>query len=237
MEYPLHTDSLNTMDIEAARKLMKPQVRDRFDEVRKLINEPPVTEYHLPESHEFTLSRQVVQTLVKDGILQKVTEHELYRNPTKGCIKPFTTVEHRTQGPRRRFICWPERQNAAVQEVYQPDLKINQPSTYIPRIQYSGAVKRDLKCGFFQIDIPLYARPFYRFKYEGTVYQMSRMPMGHMCAPELQHILTSVLSGHPDFVASPYPQEGCVGCLPGWVSMVRIASRTKGLRSLGRTSS
>ena len=59
-------------------------------------------------------------------------------------------------------------------------------------------VKRDLKCGFYQVPVPERAQAKFRFHDAyGDLFQMTVMPMGHRCAPEVMHTITSVLAGDP----------------------------------------
>ena len=120
-------------------------------------------------------------------------------SPTKGTVVSFTTVEERDDGVRRRFICWPCQHNASLQHSYTPNVPISQPVTYVEALKHEQGLKRDLKCSFFQVELPPEARAFYRFLYHDRVYELNRMPMGHVCAPEIQHSITSVLAGDTSY--------------------------------------
>ena len=45
---------------------------------------------------------------------------------------------------------------------------------------------RDFRTGFYQVEIPLDARKYFRFKTDdGHWYELTRLPMGYSCAPEI----------------------------------------------------
>ena len=208
MKYPIHTKPVKPMNILKAKEEMLPSVRKRFELIYQYINQPNVFQNELHESDEPSISSMDIKELVRTGIIQQVSVEQETERPTKGVVKPFTTLEVRDDGPRRKFIVWPQAHNEAVKTLYEAQVPISQPYTYVPRISHSGAIKRDLMCGFYQVPLSYEARAFYRFKYRGMVYEMARLPMGHACAPELQHILTAVLAGHPDYARNSYPQKG-----------------------------
>ena len=60
----------------------------------------------------------------------------------------------------------------------------------------------------FQVELPVEARAHYRFAYNGGLYQLKRMPMGHACAPEIQHIATSVLAGDGKYTSLAHRFKG-----------------------------
>ena len=63
------------------------------------------------------------------------------------------------------------------------------------RVDDAIGVKRDLSCGFYQVPLPLAARCKFRFSSKGRTYEMNVLPMGHRCAPEIMHTITSALGG------------------------------------------
>ena len=211
MKYPLHAKAVDTLDLDKATHLMSDSTLKRFNEVYYHILKPDIPRDVFSQeaiSVNNSLSRDDIKVLTDTGIIEHLSHESLHSQPTKAYVKPFTTVEVRDSGPRRRFICWPEAHNAALKGVYHADVPIEQSSSYLPKLETSGAVKRDLRCGFCQIPLPKLSRPYYRFIFEDKVYQMTRVPMGHMCAPEVQQILTSVLAGQPEYVDEPYSCSG-----------------------------
>ena len=176
---------------------MNHDTRTRFDNLWEHLIRPKIdfNQSKMQPVSKTTLSVQDLYKLVECGIISKVDEKKMKDSPTRGSIVPFTTVEQREDGFRRRFICWPSDHNAALQYDYTPKVPISQPVSYVDALRHQQALKRDLKCSFFQVQLPPNARSYYRFAYQDRVYELNRMPMGHVCAPEIQQTITSVLAG------------------------------------------
>ena len=63
------------------------------------------------------------------------------------------------------------------------------------------ALLRDLRTGFYQVEIPAFARHLFRFQTDdGSWFELLRLPMGHCCAPEIMHTLTACVAGDPSYV-------------------------------------
>ena len=68
---------------------------------------------------------------------------------------------------------------------------------------------RDFRTGFYAIEIPEEARSFFRFQTEeGTWFELCRLPMGHVCAPEIMHALAAAAAGDPAYVRSEWQVRG-----------------------------
>ena len=210
MKLPLHAPSVPSLDIARIRSWMQPEMKCRFDEVWKLLTNPQCleTNVNLCSVKSSTLSQNDISKLLKSEIIRRVTYEELESHPTKAQIIPFTTFEERDSGARRRFICWPKSHNLALEHKYKADVPIGQPVSYVNRVRYERGMKRDLKAGFFQVELPAATRAYYRFCYGAATYEMTRMPMGHACAPEIQQILTATLAGHANYSAQTADSQG-----------------------------
>lgn len=208
----LYVHKVPEADVEWLRSEMLPSTRDRFDHVwdllfRPTISEPIVSLHSYADQH---LTDADMQKLLECEIVKEVSPEELDARPTRGEVFPFTVIENRDTGERRRFLCWPKSQNAMLENIYVADIPVDHVASYAPRVCSPRALKRDLRCGFWQIAIPIYARARYRFLYGGKVYEVCRLLMGHVCAPELQHIVTATLAGHPHYARHSAP----LGLLP-----------------------
>ena len=177
--------------------------RTRFDEVWQLLTAPEVEQpKHINPASQTTLSVNDIYKLLECDIIARVDETTLEDNPTKGTVVPFSTVEDREERKRRRFICRPTEHNLSLREKYTPYVPITQPVHYVSALKNEEAVKRDLRCKFYQVELPESTRPFYRFVFQNRVYELKRMPMGHVCAPEIQQTITAVLAGDPSYCTS-----------------------------------
>ena len=146
------------------------------------------------------LANEDVRALVEHGIISRVGENELVDRPTMQEIIPFSVVERTDDGEfqRRRFIAWTRVDNMSLKE-YEPYVPLSHPAYYLHNVSSSFAVKRDLACSFFQIGLPLESRAKFRFSHEGEMYEMTVMPMGHRCAPEIMHTVTATIAGHSHY--------------------------------------
>ncbi|KAJ9452496.1 hypothetical protein DIPPA_26372 [Diplonema papillatum] len=106
---------------------------------------------------------------------------------------PFTVVEEKEGKLRQRFILWTYDANRVVEaDGYEAIVPLSHVSKYSTR---------DFRCGFYGIEIPAASRRLFTFQ-DGDCnwWQLTRLPMGHACAPELMHTLASTAAGHPDYV-------------------------------------
>ena len=210
MNLPLHAPAIRPLDLEKLKNWMTPDMKYRFEEVWSLLTSPMLNKNHVdlnPVSKR-SISEQDIRNLVKSEIIHRVSYEDLEKRPTQDQVIPFSTYEERETGARRRFICWPKYHNQALENLYSARVPIGQPVSYVNKITHERAMKRDLKAGFFQIELPKAARAFYRFRYGASTYEMTRMPMGHACAPEIQQILTSTLAGHDGYSLNSLKSHG-----------------------------
>ena len=200
--YPLHTFKLDsTIDIVKARNRMRPEVRARFEEVYRLIENPrcePCCDVDVSSG----LTAADAMALVRDGVARPVTLMNTRLNPTKGSVAAFLVVEGKIDEStgeithRKRMIHHPKAQNEALNGVYNADLPIAHISQYLPLVLNDYAATLDLKCGYWQMPLSQKASAWYRFRdAEGTLYEMRRVMMGHVVAVELMQLLAGVVFG------------------------------------------
>ena len=194
-EIPLHV-KMNTplMDLKVVKGWMDLPTKMRFQNVMdELLHVPEIAEKEPKGLNSLPVSD--IALLLKAGIISQVSSDELERRPTAQFIIPFTVVEQDEFGhDRRRFISWSRGDNDRLKD-YVPDVPLLHPSKYLHRVDDAIGVKRDLSCGFYQVPLPLAARCKFRFSSKGRTYEMNVLPMGHRCAPEIMHTITSALGG------------------------------------------
>jgi len=119
--------------------------------------------------------------------------------PTLGWVTPFSVVEHKPTGWRRRFIAWPKAKNIA--DEYEATVPLEHISRFLRAVRPQCASSLDLKASFYQVPLPLSARQFFRcFTADGTLVELCRLPMGYRASPEIMQILTPALAGDPSVV-------------------------------------
>ena len=80
---------------------------------------------------------------------------------------------------------------------------------------------RDFKTGFYQVCIPEESTSLFSFSDSaGKVYSLTRLPMGHVCAPELMNTIAAVVAGDPLFVKKEFAEEE-VG-IHWWIDNIRL---------------
>ena len=196
---PLHVSSIKLMNVDGLRGRLNDSARVRFDSVWDMVfprqTPPSRSSTHskhstLQPSHADELvSRSIARHAEAGGVMQNV---------------PFTVVEEKAEGLRQRFILWTKGLNDWGEGTgYQAAVPLKHISAYLGAVKQECATTRDFRTGFFAIEIPTYARHLFRFQdSSGRWFEMQRLPMGHIGAPELMHTLAASAAGHPDYVRS-----------------------------------
>ena len=196
MSLPLHVKkSIPVIKLDKVKEWLNPAAATRF---RKVLNEllwVPTGPYPEP-SVRGSLPEEDIRLLEGAGVISKVSGKDLLKRPSMQYMIPFTVVETDDEGnQRRRFISWTRDDNNRLLN-YEPEVALYHPSKYLHKAHDAMAVKRDFTCGFYQISIPLKARPKFRFRSTlGEVFEMNVLPMGHRCAPEIMHTVTAAIAG------------------------------------------
>jgi hypothetical protein len=177
----------------------------------------PVAASDVPKSKDCL--PQHCDYFVQHGIYRPVSAEEQRRRPTFGWMHVFPVVE--IEKSRLRTIHWPWLQNIAVNDsgyiANMPELQ--HASAFLPAVFSECGAIGDISASFYGLEIGDEARQYYRFRdSEGNLYEMCRMMMGHVLAAEIQHIITCVIAGHPNYVQ---PQFASSTQLDVWIDNVR----------------
>ncbi|KAF8298698.1 hypothetical protein TcYC6_0072860 [Trypanosoma cruzi] len=140
---------------------------------------------------------------------------------TGGWTRPFSVVEEKTTGLRRRWIAWPRDKNR--DDPYEANFPLLHISHYLPPVMAEAASCLDLKASFFQVSLPRETRHLFRCRVEdGTLEELTRLPMGYKASPEILQIITSAIAGvttvtHFLWAAPPLVR------IDVWIGNIRIA--------------
>jgi hypothetical protein len=136
--------------------------------------------------------------LLETGNAEIVSAAMESQHHTTGTARPFTVIEEKPEGPRRRLILWPKAQNDALQLDFRSQVPIAHVSRYLDAVLSHSAVLRDLTLGFWQIELTPKERANFRFRLEdGRVAQPTRLPMGLCVSVDIMQRVTEILAGHP----------------------------------------
>ncbi|RNC39532.1 rab1 small GTP-binding protein, partial [Trypanosoma cruzi] len=112
---------------------------------------------------------------------------------TGGWIIPFSVVEEKTTGLRRRWIAWPRDKNR--DDPYEANVPLLHISHYLPPVMAEAASCLDLKASFFRVSLPRETRHLFRCRAEdGTLVELTRLPVGYKAGPEILQIITSAIA-------------------------------------------
>ena len=191
---PLHVSGVETMDVDGLRSRMTDVARERFDQVWNLTFYPEVGKLSRSSSTSSFAGRHAAE-LLRNGVARAAS------GPGRAVNVPFTVVEEKPEGLRQRFILWTRDANGWAEEAYEAHVPLFHISKYLDRVLTEVGSTRDFKTGFYAIEIPEEARDLFRFKTtEGEWFELCRLPMGHVCAPELMHSLAAAAAGDPAYV-------------------------------------
>ncbi|ESS61215.1 target of rapamycin (TOR) kinase 1 [Trypanosoma cruzi Dm28c] len=160
--------------------------------------------------------------LRKAGIIEDASS-----TVTGGWIIPFSVVEEKTTGLRRRWIAWPRDKNR--DDPYEANGHLLNISHYLSPVMAEAVSCLDLKASFI-VSLPRKTRHLFRCRVEdGTLVELTRLPMGHKASPKiLQIIITSTIAGVTTVVhrlrAAPPSMRVDV-----WIDNTRIAGSKSGV--------
>ncbi|PWU93551.1 hypothetical protein C3747_294g43 [Trypanosoma cruzi] len=167
------------------------------------------------------ISTADARLLRKAGIIEDASS-----TITGGWIIPFSVVEEKTTGLRRRWIAWPRDKNR--DDPYEAHAPLLHVSHYLPPVMVEAASCVELKASFFQVSLPRDTRHLFRCRVEdGTLVELTRLPMGYKAGPEIFQIITSTIAGettvvHPLWAATPLVRVDV------WIDNIRIAGSKSG---------
>ncbi|KAJ9437968.1 hypothetical protein DIPPA_04856 [Diplonema papillatum] len=193
---PLHVDSVPSMDVAVLRRRMNAPTRKRFDETWSRTFYPqtfPSKTSSPPGRSRFEAAHAF--ELEEHGIAERAA------GPGRDMNVPFTVVEEKERKLRQRFILWTYDANRVVE---------------------SGRI-RGSRVGSTGWRFQLRLADFSPFSDgDGNWWQLTRLPIGHSCAPELMYTLASTTAGHPDYVDGKHAVSSEV-LVHVWVDNIRYA--------------
>ncbi|KAF8277924.1 putative target of rapamycin (TOR) kinase 1 [Trypanosoma cruzi] len=216
---PLQQFNVPVLNLEWIKGRLNPATLESLMQVWGLVGRSPFPLSSLGKAREG--SRRIptadAHLLRNAGIIEDASS-----TITGGWIIPFSVVEEKTTGLRRRWIAWPRDKNRDdPSEAHAPLLHI---SHYLPPVMAEAASCLDLKTTFFQVSLPRETRHLFRCRVEvGTLVELTRLPMGYKVSPEiLQIIITSTIAGvtavnHRLWAAPPLVRDDV------WIDDTRIA--------------
>lgn len=141
LELPLQQTAVSPLNVERLRERMLPQVKNRLDHIWETLGHAlPIEVQHRPSR---CLHAADADLLMSTGVVSRATPSV----PTRGWVTPFTVVEEKETGFRRRMIAWPKAKNA--QDVYEAQLPLQHVSYYLDAVRDEVATVVDLKASFF----------------------------------------------------------------------------------------
>lgn len=127
---------------------------------------------------------------------------------------------------RLRWIFWTRQHNDALLDIYKADMPMQHISTYVQSARAECGATADFASGFYQIEIPPEARPWYRFRdAAGVLWQLRKLPMGLRIAPELMSIVSETVIGSPRVCAQQHIIDGVVH--DAWIDDIRVTGQTQ----------
>ncbi|RNE96039.1 target of rapamycin (TOR) kinase 1 [Trypanosoma cruzi] len=142
--------------------------------------------------------------------------------------KAFSVVEEKTTGSRRRWIAWPREKKR--DDPYEANGPLSHIFHYLPPVMAEAVSCLDVKASFFQVSLPRGTRHFFRCRVgDGTLVELTRLPMGHKAGPEiLQIIITSTIAVVTTVVHRLRAAPSLVR-IDVWIDDIRIAGPKSGV--------
>ncbi|KAF8302090.1 hypothetical protein TcBrA4_0050800 [Trypanosoma cruzi] len=216
---PLQQVNVPVLNLEWIKSRLNPATLERLMQVWGLVGRSPLTPSSSGKAREG--SRRIptadARLLRKAGIIEDASS-----TITGGWIIPFSVVEEKTTGLRRRWIAWPRDKNR--DDPYEANAPLLHISHYLPPVMAEAASCVDLKASFFQVSLPRETRHLFRCRVEdGTLVELTRLPMGYKAGPEiLQIIITSAIAGVTTVVHRLWAAPPLVR-VDVWIGNIRIA--------------
>ena len=213
---PLHVSKIPEMNLRHVRSRMLPSIRKRFEHVWSLTFNYINKQEKESRKKKSRFSADHAKKLAECHIAVPFNLSE-----SRAHNVPFTVFEERESGNRQRFILWTKEENERITgEGYVPFVPLKHISEYLGAVDSEVASLRDFKTGFYQVAIPEEARGLFAFQdSEGASYALTRLPMGHVCAPEIMNTVAAVVAGDPLFVKDRYAEKD-VG-IHWWIDNIR----------------
>ncbi|ESS55717.1 rab1 small GTP-binding protein [Trypanosoma cruzi Dm28c] len=214
---PLQQVNVPVLNLQWIKSRLNPATLERLMQVWGLVGRSPFP----PSSSGKALegSRRIpvadARWLRKAGIIEDASS-----TITGGWIIPFSVVEEKTTGLRRRWIAWPRDRNR--DDPYEANAPLLHISHYLPPVMAEAASCLDLKASFFQVSLPRETRHLFRCRVEdGTLVELTRLPMGYKAGPEVLQIITAAIAGVTTVVHRLWAAPPMVR-IDVWIDNIRI---------------
>ena len=215
---PLHVHPVKPLEIQKVEKMMTKETLKRFKEVCNLTFNPRKGKISYRKGNKRSeLQTEHANKLVEAGIATQAG------GPGELESIPFTVLEERQGANRQRFILWTREANQQARSLgYDPKVPLGHISCYLDRTEKEVASQWDLRTGFYQVPIPQASRRFFRFQDSAhNWFELTRLPMGHVAAPEIMHTLTATVAGDPTYAKPEFTYKGVVTDI--WIDNIRIS--------------
>ncbi|ESS60410.1 hypothetical protein TCDM_12064 [Trypanosoma cruzi Dm28c] len=216
---PLQQVNVPVLNLEWIKSRLNPATLESLMQVWGLVGRSPFPPSSSGKARED--SRRIptanARLLRKAGIIEDASS-----TIAGGWIIPFSVVEEKTAGLRRRWIAWPRDKNR--DDPYEANAPLLNISHYLPPVMAEAASCLDVKASFFQVPLPRETRHLFRCRVEdGTLVELTRPPMRYKAGPEiLQITITSAIAGLTTVVHRLWAAPPSVR-VDVWIGNMRIA--------------
>ncbi|ORC88347.1 putative target of rapamycin (TOR) kinase 1 [Trypanosoma theileri] len=214
---PLQQVQVAVLDMEWILSRLEGAVLQRFKDIWSLLGLPPRSR---PKESSRVIPVADANLLRAAGVITDASSLE-----TGSWVVPFSVVEEKPTGKRRRWIAWPREKNK--DDPYEAEVPLGHISRYLPAVLDEAASCLDLKASFFQVELPLETRRFFRCRVaDNSIVELTRLPMGYKVSPEILQTVTSAIAGVPGNV-KPALAAPCELRLDVWIDNIRISGKIK----------
>lgn len=217
---PLANKATDTVNVARLKERLNPDGLKQWDDAFNALCKPDEVaglqpNSNVPVSHG--LSKKSIERVVATGACRAVTESDLLERPTKGSARAFFVLEEKLDdngnaSTRARMILHTKAANAALTSAsssFSINVHMYRSSYYTPAIAHEAAIVADIYSGFTHVDIPVWARSWFRFRDDdGTMYEQCRLPMGHHVSVQLMEVITLAIVGSPIVCKPEYTIRG-----------------------------
>ncbi|PWU89932.1 hypothetical protein C3747_383g7 [Trypanosoma cruzi] len=194
---PLQQVNVPVLNLEWIMSRLNPATLERLMQVWGLVGRSPFPPSSSGKAREGSrrISAAGARLLKEAGIIE-----DAFSARTGGWIIPFSVVKEKTTGLRRR-IAWPRDKNR--DDPYEANVSLLHISHYLPPVMAEAASCLDVKSSFI-ISLPRETRHPFRCRVEdGTLVELTRLPMGYKASPKTLRIIIIISSCRGDGGSPP----------------------------------
>ncbi|PWV08522.1 hypothetical protein C3747_89g122 [Trypanosoma cruzi] len=172
------------LNLEWIQSRLNPATLESLMQVWGLVGRAPFPPSSSGKAREGSRRIQTADARVlrKAGIIEDASS-----TITGGWIIPFSVVEEKPAGLRRRWVVWPRGKNR--DDPYEADVPLSHISHYLPPVMAETASCLDVKSSFI-VSLPRETRHLFRCRVEdGTLVVLTRLPMAYKAGPEILQII------------------------------------------------